>query len=61
MVIYEARQVSRDLVSCAEDLKKKKSLLKDFKRRRIVTMNIMMIIPVGIARTPGWGQRIEGG
>lgn len=28
---YEAREISIDLVCCAEDLKK--SLLKDFKRR----------------------------
>lgn len=48
---YEAKQVSRDLVYYAEDLKQ--SLLKDFKRRG-VTMSIV-IISVGIDRAPRWG------
>lgn len=47
VVSYEAREVSRDLVFYAENLKK--SLWKDFKI-------IMMIIPVGIDKAPRWGQ-----
>ena len=54
---YEAREISIDLVCCAEDFKK--SLLKDFKRR-VVTISIV-IIPVGIDKVPRWGYPMEGG